>query len=123
MVVVLLTPCEPIAVPPVAHVPALGPQREKDTVPLQIKAPPTVTVAESVAETDPAPMERPPAGIGLPLPSFAVVTIEEEQVPKLPSTKLLSTALVEVDERLSARVLAKHSCARPGNSERLMPPS
>src|SRR5260370_16855450 len=113
MEVALLTDCELIAVPPVAHVPALGPQREKATVPFQINAPSTFTVAESVADTVPAPMDRPPPGIGLPFPSLAVVTMEEEQLPKLPRTKLFSPALVAAPDRLSARFLPKHSCPTP----------
>src|SRR5258708_17025678 len=108
MEVALLTDCELIAVPPVAHVPALGPQREKATVPFQINAPSTFTVAESVADTVPAPMDRPPPGIGLPFPSLAVVTMEEEQLPKLPRPTLLSTAPDEADQQLSARVQAQH---------------
>jgi hypothetical protein len=73
-------------------------------------------VAESLVETEPVPIEAEPAGL-------AVVVILEVQLPKPPRTKLFRTALVDVDERLSASVLAKHSPARPGNNERLMPPS
>ena len=120
------TPCaEPICVPlPVGQVVALGPQRKNDTLPLQVVAPPTVIVAESLTDTEPVPMESPPDGIGLPFPSFAVVAIDEVQPPKVASTKSFSVAVVDVEERVSADTVAKHSLATPpGSSDRLMPPS
>src|SRR5438874_828956 len=124
MVVVLSTDPELTAVPPVTQLSvALGPHRKKDRVPLQVAAPPTVRLPESLTETEPVPIDRPPPGIEPPLLSLAVVVSPEVQLPKFPSTKLLRVALVEVDDRLSASELAKHSVARPGNSERLMPPS
>src|SRR2546427_2160832 len=108
---------EPMGVPPVAQLPAFGPQRENWTLPVQFAAPPTVTVAESLTgETKPVPMETDPVGL-------EVVVIDEEQLPKVARTKLFNTADVEVDDRLSARVVAKHSLASPGKLERSMPPS
>ncbi len=73
-------------------------------------------MAESVTVTEPVPMGTTPVG-------FEEVTILEVQLPKFSSTKLFSTALVEVDERLSARLVAKHSFASPAKFVKSMPPS
>src|SRR2546428_557839 len=50
----------------------MGPQRKNERVPLQVVVPVIVTVAESLTDTEPVPIERGPV-IELPLPSFAVV--------------------------------------------------
>ena len=55
----------------------------------------TVTVAESLTETDPVPIEVDPVTLD------CVVTLELPQVPKLPRTKSFSVAVVDVDDRVS----------------------
>src|SRR5262249_44279014 len=100
-----------------------GPHRLNATFPAQLAAPVTVTVAWSWTSTEPVPMEIEAFVISVPLESCGWVVVAEPQAPKLPSTKLFKTALVEVEARDSASVLAKHSPASPGNAERLMPPS
>src|SRR6266571_7748605 len=117
---------EPICVPTLAvpsHVPvAIGPHRKNARVPLQVVAPLIDSVAVSLTETEPVPMESPPPGIGLPFPSFAVVAMDDVQLPKVVSTKSFRVAVVEVEERVSAATDAKHSLAiPPGRSDRLMP--
>ena len=112
----------PICVPPVVHSVEAGPQRKNETLPVHVDAPSTVMVAASLTETEPVPMESPPGGIVPPLPSFAVVVILELQLPKPARTKSFRTAVVEVEERVSALTLEKHSLPRP-RSERLIPPS
>ena len=64
--------------------------------------------------TDPVPIDRPPAGIAFPLPSFGVVTRPDWQSWKLLSAKSFSVASSETpepgpdDDRVSARKLGKH---------------
>src|SRR5258708_36376376 len=60
--------------------------------------------------------------MSLPFASCGCVTTIGVQPGKLPRTKLFSVALVEVDERLSASVLAKHSLLSP-KALRSRPPS
>src|SRR5439155_10844215 len=123
MVVELLTGPELIEVPPLTQLSvSLGPHRKKDSVPFQVEMPLTVRLAESLTETEPVPIERPPAGIVPPLPSLAVVTRPDSHLPKELTTKSLSVAVVEVEERVSATMLEKHSPARP-RVDRLMPAS
>ena len=100
----------------------IGPQRKKDTDPLQVEMPLTVSVAESLTETEPVPIDRPPPGIGFPFPSLAMVAMPDSHLPKELTTKSLSVAVVEVEERVSATMLEKHSPARP-RVDRLMPAS
>jgi hypothetical protein len=120
-----LTPTgDPIGVPPLTQLIAGLKQSENWTVPPKIEAPVTVIVAVSLSLSEEALGEDTAVvGIGFVPLWLGVVTVLDLQPPKPPRTKLFRTALVDVDERLSASVLAKHSPARPGKSERLMPPS
>ena len=115
---------DPIVVPSLTQLTAGLKQSENWTVPPKLEIPVTVIVAESVSLSEDAlGAEAAVVGICLAPLWLGVVTVFEPQAPKFSRTKLFSTALVEVDERLSASVLAKHSAASPGNAERLMPPS
>src|SRR6266508_2936837 len=78
-------------------------QRKNFSVPLQFAAPLIAKSAESFTDTEPVPIDKPPAGMSSPPPVFGV-------------------EVVEVDERVSEATLAKHSLPRP-SKERLMPPS
>jgi hypothetical protein len=74
------------AVPPVWQfdvASAIGPQRCQVRVPVKVP-PDTLSTAESVAVTEPPPIERPPAGIVPPLPFFGVVTIDAVHAPSWP---------------------------------------
>ena len=115
---------DPIEVPSLTQLTAGLKQSENWTVPPKVEIPGTVTVAESVSLSEEAlGAEAAVVGICVAPLWLGVVTVLEPQEPKFSRTKLFSVALVEVDERLSASVLAKHSFASPGNAERLMPPS
>src|SRR6266853_4980277 len=122
----LLTLIDPIEVPPLLQdgwaARSAGPQRKNATEPVQIDTPFTVTAARSCTCSEPVPIETEACVMSLPVESCGVVFTPDWQLPSCPRTKLLSTALVEVDERLSASVLAKHSFPRP-KFERSMPPS
>src|SRR5690349_14815435 len=67
-------------------------------------------------------MEIPAAGIAVPAPSAGVVVSELEQLPNVPTMKSFSVAVVDVEERVSDPIDAKHSPERP-RVERLMPAS
>src|SRR5215472_15509628 len=84
----------------------MGPRRWNCTVPFQVAMPVTVTVAESLAETDPVPIEVDPVILD------CVVTVAP-QPPKVPRTKSFSVAVVDVDDRVSDATDAKHLSARP----------
>jgi hypothetical protein len=117
---------DPIEVPSLTQLTAGLKQSENWTVPPKLEIPVTVMVAESVSLSEEAPGKGKDAavvGICLDPIWLGVVTVFEPQAPKFCRTKLFSVASVEVDERLSASVLAKHSFASAGNDERLMPPS
>ena len=81
---------------------AMGPQRKNVTVPLGViegRFPTTVAVSWTGVP-------------GVSGPAFDTwVDIVATQLPKLPRTKSFSVAVVEVEERVSARKLAKHSFA------------
>src|SRR6266849_10776315 len=118
-----LTPTgDPIGLPPLTQLVAGLKQSENWTVPPKLEIPVTVIVAESVSLSEEGETAA-VVGICLAPLWLGVVTVFEPQAPKFSRTKLFSVALVEVDERLSASVLAKHSFASAGNAERLMPPS
>jgi hypothetical protein len=89
----------------------IGPRRWNCTVPDQVEMPVTATVAESLTETDPVPIEV------VPVTLDCVVT-ELPHVPKPPRTKSFSVAVVDVDERVSDATEAKHRSPRP-SSDRL----
>src|SRR5512132_1933565 len=93
----------------------IGPRRWNCTVPDQVVTPVTVTVAESLTETEPVPIEVDPV-------MLECVSSVAPQVPKVPRTKSFSVAVVEVDERVSDATLAKHRSPRP-SAVRLTPPS
>src|SRR5688572_5391430 len=58
----------------------------------------------------------------VPVEFDGVVTTDDSQASKPPPTKSLRTASTDVDERVSARKLAKHSSSR-SRKPRSMPPS
>src|SRR5947207_11043115 len=94
----------PICVPPLGQRPPVrsaGPQRKNVNVPLQVAVPATTSCAESLTETDPPSIDRPPAAMALPEPSLGVVVNPAVQLPKPPRMKSFRTAEVEVDERVS----------------------
>src|SRR5919202_1617464 len=115
VVLLLIGIAEPIALPPVAHPSAelSGPHSENCRLPAQVVVPETFTVAWSVASTDPVPIESPPSGMALPSLSLGVVVTLEPQLPKPPRTKSFSTAVVDVDDRVSDATDAKHRLPRP----------
>src|SRR5438128_533939 len=103
------------AVPPVSQVPvAIGPHRKNVTVPLGVLEgwlPTTVAVSWTAVP-------------GVTGPAFDTwVDMVATQLPKLPRTKSFSVAVVDVEERVSARKLAKHSLAILGSKDRLIPAS
>src|SRR5215217_290095 len=113
----------PICVPPESHVAGASTlQRKNFSVPVQLLAPTTLRTAASVTDTEPVPIERPPPGMSAPAPVFGVVVRPDWQLPKLPSTKSLSVAVSDCEDRVSASTLAKHSLPSP-RSDRLMPAS
>src|SRR2546425_9669819 len=114
--VALVTFCvAPMCVPPVLQVPvAIGPQRKKSTVPLHVETPVTVSVAESVTETEPVPIEN-------ALPD-GVVTIWDPHWPKRPRTKSLSVASPDCEDRVLRRKLRKQAPPKP-SPVRSRPPS
>src|SRR3989475_7848386 len=93
---------------------AMGPQRKNVTVPLGViegRFPTTVAVSWTGVP-------------GVSGPAFDTwVDIVATQLPKLPRTKSFSVAVVDVEERVSARKLAKHSLAILGSRDRLTPAS
>src|SRR5262245_23533671 len=93
----------------------IGPRRWNCTVPPQVGMPVTVTVAESLAETDPVPIEVDPVRLDW------VVTLLP-QGANAPRMKSFSVAVVDVDERVSDATVAKQRLASP-STERLTPPS
>jgi len=128
-VVALLTGIgAPICVPPPVQAEkglpsAVGPQRKNVRVPVQVDAPVMVrVVASSFTETEPVPIDRPPAGMLAPAASLGVVVSPDVQLPKRARMKSFRVAVVEVDERVSAPTVEKHSPERP-ISDRLMPAS
>ena len=68
------------------------------------------------------PIEIPLASILTPDPSFGVVVSPDVQAPNPPSTNAFKTDVVEVEDRVSSRKLAKHSPPRP-SADRLTPAS
>src|SRR5262245_40375584 len=93
----------------------IGPRTWNCTVPLQVATPVTVTVAESLPETDPVPIGVDPVMLD------CVVTLAP-QVPKVPSTKSFRVAVVDVDDLDSEATEAKHLSPSP-SAVRLTPPS
>ena len=97
----------PRGVPPLVHKPvSLGPQRKNDTLPVGMggfAVPAPSTVAKSVTGVPRATI--PPA------PALGVVVSVAVQLANCPSTKSLRVADVDVDERVSAETLEKHSSA------------
>src|SRR5262249_32742592 len=93
----------------------IGPRRWNCTVPPQTGVPVTATVAESVTGTDPVPIDVDPVML-----ECVVVLLPHDA--NWPSTKSLSVAVVDVDERVSDATEAKQRLARP-STERLTPPS
>src|SRR5438874_2173607 len=93
---------------------AMGPQRKNVTSPLGVsegRLPMTVAVSWTAVP-------------GVTGPAFdTCVVIVATQLPKLPRTKSFSSAVVDVEERVSARKLAKHSFATLGSRDRLIPAS
>src|SRR5438067_1918725 len=93
---------------------AMGPQRKNVTFPLGVFEgwlPLTVAVSWTGV----------PGVTGPGLDTW--VDIVATQLPKLPRTKSFSVAVVDVEERVSARKLAKHSLAILGSRDRLTPAS
>src|SRR5438128_10143364 len=90
----------------------MGPQRKNERVPLQVVVPVIATVAESLTDTEPVPIERGPV-IGLPLPSFGVVSTVLSHLPNCPRTKSLSVALPDCEDRVLSRKLRKQAPAKP----------
>ena len=72
---------EPTEVPPSSH--SAGEStlhRENATEPAGAAVPPWMsTTAESLTETTPVPIDRPPAGMSAPAPVFGVVTVVDSQ--------------------------------------------
>ena len=102
---------------------ASGPHRKNLSVPLQDAIPVTCRSAESLATTEPVPMDRPPAGMAVvPLDCMGVVTMVAPQRPRLPRAKSLSVASTDCDERVLTRKVEKQVSARP-RVVRLRPPS
>src|SRR6266511_557315 len=97
-------------------------QRKNFSVPLQFAAPLIAKSAESFTDTEPVPIDKPPAGMSSPPPVFGVVVSPDTQWPKFPRTKSFSVEVVEVDDRDSEPTLATPPLSRP-SKERLMPPS
>src|SRR5262249_38921651 len=93
----------------------IGPRRWNCTVPRQVDTPVTVTVAESLTETDPVPMEV------VPVMLDCVVTLLPHAA-NWPRVKSFSVAVVDVDERVSDATDAKQVLLRP-RTDRLTPPS
>ena len=113
--VVLLTATGPPMSVDTSIADPIGPRRWNCTVPFQVVTPGTVTVAESLTETDPVPIEVDPVTLDCvvtPLP----------HVPKPPRMKSFSVAVVDVDDRVSDATDAKHLSPRP-SAVRLTPPS
>ena len=111
----------PADVPPLVHVTvefaAVGPQSEKVTVPEGVGGfarPVPWTVAISVTLV---PGETSP-----PAPTLGLVESVASQTANWPRTKSFSTAVVEVEERVSDATDEKHSPPRPSR-DRLTPPS
>src|SRR5712672_1609653 len=91
----------------------MGPQRWKLRVP--VKLPPvTASAAESVAVTEPPPIER--------LDADGVVTSDDVQWPRAPPAKSNSVAVSDCEERVSPRNDWKHSLER-FSAVRSTPPS
>src|SRR2546428_13244461 len=92
----------------------MGPQRKNVTVPLGViegRFPTTVAVSWTGVP-------------GVSGPAFDTwVDIVATQLPKLPRTKSFSSAVVDCEERVSARKLAKHSLAMLGSRDRFIPAS
>ena len=85
-------------------------------MPAQVETPLTVTVAESLTETDPVPIEVEP-----PVTLCCVVKLLV-QLPSWPRVKSFRVAVVDVDARVSAATDEKHRSPRP-SAVRLTPPS
>src|SRR3989442_1934152 len=93
---------------------AMGPHRKNVTVPLGViegRLPTTVAVPCTAVR-----------GVSGPALDTWVVIVGTK-FPKLPRTKSFSVAVVDVEERVSARKLAKHSLATLGSRDRLIPAS
>src|SRR5438552_16876578 len=90
----------------------MGPQRRNERVPLQVVVPVIATVAESLNDTEPVPIERGPV-IGLPLPTFGVVSTVLSHLPNCPRTKYLSVAFPHCETRVLSRKLRKQVAAKP----------
>jgi hypothetical protein len=73
---------DPTLVPPVVQRPGESTlHRENATEPPGVAVPPVrLTTAESFTATTPVPIERPPAGMLFPAPSFGVVTVVDVQL-------------------------------------------
>src|SRR5262245_56432652 len=93
----------------------IGPRRWNCTVPFQVVTPVTVTVAESLTETDPVPIDVDPV-------MLECVVSSAPQPPKVPRMKSFSVAVVDVDDRVSDDTVAKHLSPSP-SAVRLTPPS
>ena len=114
--VVLLTATGPPMSVDTSFAAPIGPRRWNCTVPLQVVTPVTVTVAESLTETDPVPIEV------VPPETLCCVVTDEPQVPKPPRMKSFSVAVVDVDDLVSDDTDEKHLSPSP-SAVRLTPPS
>ena len=111
----MLTATGPPMLVEVSSAPPMGPRRLNCTVPFQVETPVTLTVAESLTETDPLPIDV------LPVMLDCVVVLLPHW-PNWPRMKSFSVAVVDVDDRVSDATDAKHLSPKP-MADRFKPPS